>query len=76
MTLADHAEAWWREMGKEVPSRGTNRWRQMYKQWVESAFADLHETDSDCHLSARKGKQSQYCTVMPSVNPSPHDAVE
>ena len=42
MTLADHAEAWWKEQGNEVPPRGTNEWQQMYEAWVEWAFADLH----------------------------------
>ena len=31
MTLADHAEAWWREQGKRVPRRSTARWQQMYE---------------------------------------------
>ena len=29
MTLADHAEAWWRESGKWVPLRGTTAWHKM-----------------------------------------------
>jgi hypothetical protein len=43
MTLADHAEAWWQEQGKEVPVRNTDQWQQMYETWVEWAFSDLHE---------------------------------
>ena len=43
MTLADHAEAWWREQGKEVPSRDTDEWQAMYETWVAWAFADLHD---------------------------------
>ena len=41
MTLADHAEAWWREQGNEVPARDSNQWQKMYETWVEWAFADL-----------------------------------
>ena len=41
MTLADHAEAWQKEQGKEVPPRGTKQWRKMYETWVEWAFSDL-----------------------------------
>ena len=41
MTLAEHAEAWWREQGKDVPPRGTAQWRTMYETWVEWAFSDL-----------------------------------
>jgi hypothetical protein len=42
MTLADHAEAWWREKGKTVPPRDTAEWQAMYETWVEWAFFDLH----------------------------------
>jgi hypothetical protein len=45
MTMADHAEAWWREQGKEVPSRDTDEWRRMYETWVAWAFADLHDQE-------------------------------
>ena len=38
MTLADHAEAWWRESGNEVPSRETTAWREMYELWIDFAF--------------------------------------
>ena len=48
MTLADHAEAWWRDQGKEVPPRETAPWRKMYEIWVEWAFADLHGKDKQC----------------------------
>ena len=27
MTLADHAEAWWREQGHEVPARDSDEWQ-------------------------------------------------
>ena len=42
MTLADHAECWCREQGKEVPPRDTDQWQAMYEAWVEWAFSDLH----------------------------------
>ena len=38
MTLADHAEAWWRESGKWVPLRGTTAWHKMYRKWIDFAF--------------------------------------
>ncbi len=41
MTLADHAEAWWRENGRTLPPRGTAEWQAMYETWVDWAFADL-----------------------------------
>ena len=41
MTLAEHAEAWWREQGKIVPERDTSAWWEMYEKWVEFAFSDL-----------------------------------
>jgi hypothetical protein len=44
MTLADHAESWWREQGKRVPQRKTTAWQRMYERWVEFAFADFRET--------------------------------
>ena len=47
MTLAEHAESWWREQGNEVPPRGTEEWRIMYETWVEWAFSDLNSEDTD-----------------------------
>lgn len=41
MTLGEHAEAWWKEQGKEAPPRNTDEWREMYETWVEWAFSDL-----------------------------------
>ena len=41
MTLADHAEAWWREQGNTVPLRNTAAWTAMYEQWHAFAFADF-----------------------------------
>ncbi len=44
MTLADHAEAWWRGTGRAVPGRETPEWHEMYKRWHGFAFADFPET--------------------------------
>lgn len=53
MTLADHAEAWWKEKGNTVPPKGSDAYNEMYKQWAEFAFANmLRET------SSIKGKSS------------------
>jgi hypothetical protein len=41
MTLADHAEAWCREQGKEVPPPDSAEWQTMYEQWVAFAFQDF-----------------------------------
>lgn len=41
MTLAEHAEMWWKEMGHEVPPRVSDEWRRMYEEWVAYAFAEL-----------------------------------
>jgi hypothetical protein len=41
LTLADHAEAWWREQGKRVPRRDTASWQKMYETWAKWAFADM-----------------------------------
>ena len=45
MTLADHAECWCREQGKEVPPRDTDQWQAMYEAWATWAFADLHSEE-------------------------------
>ena len=43
VTLADHAEHWWRTTkGKNVPARGSVEWKRMCEAWVDWAFADLH----------------------------------
>ena len=42
-TLADHAEAWYREQGNVVPDRGTDAWIKMYEAWHAYAFADFAE---------------------------------
>ena len=47
MTLAEHAEYWSREQGKEVPPRDTDQWQSMYETWVEWAFSDLHGHGSE-----------------------------
>lgn len=41
MTLAEHAEAWARENGREVPERDTPEWEQLYAAWLSFAFADF-----------------------------------
>ena len=43
LTLADHAEAWWREKGNTIPPRDSDEWKKMYESWVEWAFSDLHD---------------------------------
>ncbi len=53
LTLADHAEAWWREKGNTIPPRGTDEWQKMYETWVEWAFSDLHDEQAK-----RKKKRS------------------
>ncbi len=40
-TLAEHAEAWWREQGKEVPPANTRAWVDMYEKWIEFAFSEF-----------------------------------
>ena len=41
MTLADHAEAWQRERGEQVPERDSPVWDAMYQDWVDFAFAEF-----------------------------------
>ena len=41
MTLADHAEYWQREQGKQVPARDTKEWQEMYETWATWAFSNL-----------------------------------
>ena len=38
VTLADHAEAWFKEHGQMIPSRGSDEWNSMYTAWIEYAF--------------------------------------
>lgn len=38
MILADHAEAWQRERGREVPDRDSEAYRAIYDEWIEFAF--------------------------------------
>jgi len=42
-TLAEHAEAWYRERGRNVPPRNTPAWEKMYLRWARWAFARLHD---------------------------------
>jgi hypothetical protein len=55
MTLAEHAEAWWRKKGKRVPRRDTKAWQRMYETWVEWAFSDLRGEKT--HRRRRRSKQ-------------------
>ena len=41
MTLAQHAECWWREQGNSVPPRPTSEYDAMYEAWIVFAFADF-----------------------------------
>jgi hypothetical protein len=45
MTTGDHAEAWHREQGKDLPPRGTDEWQSMYEAWATWAFADLRSEE-------------------------------
>ncbi len=55
-TLAEHAEAWWREQGKEVSRRNTKEWQRMYETWVAWAFSDLHGQDKPRSRKRRDGR--------------------
>ena len=55
MTLAEHAEAWWREQGNKVPFRNSKQWQQMYETWVEWAFADLR-SEEHCRSRGKRNK--------------------
>lgn len=42
LTFAEHAEKWWEEQGKTIPSdRNSQEWRDMYEKWIEFAFQDF-----------------------------------
>ena len=41
MTLADHAEAWWKEKGNTVPDKHTIEYNEMYEKWHAFAFSDF-----------------------------------
>ncbi len=43
LSLADHAEMWWKEQGKEVPAKDSKEWKDMYEQWITFAFAGFKE---------------------------------
>ena len=47
MTLAEHAEAWWQEQGREVPNRETQEWDEMYAEWIEFTFWPENQDRSD-----------------------------
>ena len=40
-SLADHAEAWWREKDFTVPERGSKEWWAMYEKWIDYAFQQM-----------------------------------
>ena len=54
-TLAEHAEAWWREQGKGVSRRNTKEWQRMYETWVAWA-SDLHGQDKPRSRKRRDGR--------------------
>ena len=39
-SLAEHAEAWMKENGIEVPERYSVEWWGEYTKWVEYAFSE------------------------------------
>lgn len=41
MTMADHAKAWGRKQGLQVPEHGSPEWREFYDAWHKFAFADF-----------------------------------
>jgi len=41
MTLAEHAEAWWKENGNMVPPKDTLEYENMYEKWHEFAFQNF-----------------------------------
>ena len=43
ISLAEHAEMWCLENGKNIPNRNTKAWQDMYEQWIEFAFADFEK---------------------------------
>jgi hypothetical protein len=43
MTMADHAEAWWKEQGNEIPKKGTKEWNEMFLKWHTYAFQEISE---------------------------------
>lgn len=61
LTLAGHAEAWWKEQGKKVPKRKTKAWQTMYIAWHTFAFADflnsMQRGENASHSCKHKGFQ-------------------
>ena len=41
VTLADHAELWWKGKGHKVPKKGSKSYKSMYEKWVGYAFKDF-----------------------------------
>ena len=44
-TLREHAEAWTKEQGREVPLRDSKEYEIMYQKWVDYAFKDFSDVD-------------------------------
>lgn len=41
MTLADHAEAWAKSLGKAIPPRDSDEWKALYAEWHAWAFSEF-----------------------------------
>jgi len=41
LTLSDHAEAWQRGRGEQVPERDSAEWDTMYQDWIDFAFGSF-----------------------------------
>lgn len=41
LTMAQHAECWWKLQGNEVPPQLSPEYNEMYEKWVEFAFSNL-----------------------------------
>ena len=47
LTLGEHAEAWMKEQGHEVPERASHEWILLYNDWHRFAFAGIGDTLND-----------------------------
>lgn len=59
MSLADHADAWWRERGAEPPPRTDMAWQSYYEEWHAWAFAGIAEPEEDQELLAGARKAAR-----------------
>lgn len=41
ITLAEHAEEWWKEKGNTVPDKDSQEYSDMYEKWCNFAFSDF-----------------------------------